>query len=323
MKITRVAAAIMFRSDVEFLLAQRPAGKPYPGYWEFPGGKIEAGETALEALSRELKEELDVEVIEATPWVTRTHVYTHATVHLSFFRVTRWQGEPRGLEGQAHVWQTVDQLSVGPMLPANTPIFRSLALPTVMRVSNIEGMGEAAWLQSLRSDTAALVQLREKSWCGDDERIMAMVESIATRNTATSGPQHPCVINSDMLATPAALGRIWSQNVGLHMTSAMLATATARPTYLTALAWWGASCHSRAEIERANAIGCDYAVLGPVKPTPSHPGAPGIGWDAFREWKADSAIPVFAIGGMNADDKAASRAAGAHGVACKRWRTVP
>ena len=102
MKITEVAAAVIERPDEGlFLLAQRPEGKPYPGYWEFPGGKIEAGETVAGALARELKEELGIEVHSSTPWITRVYVYTHATVRLHFRRVMRWRGTPRGREGQA------------------------------------------------------------------------------------------------------------------------------------------------------------------------------------------------------------------------------
>ena len=88
-KITEVAAAVIERPDGTFLLAQRPAGKPYPGYWEFPGGKIEAGESPRAALVRELREELGIEVREATPWITRVYAYTHATVRLHFRRTTR------------------------------------------------------------------------------------------------------------------------------------------------------------------------------------------------------------------------------------------
>ncbi|MBA2484433.1 MAG: NUDIX domain-containing protein, partial [Nitrosomonas sp.] len=78
------------RPDGSFLLARRPEGKPYPGYWEFPGGKIETGESPLAALERELQEELGIHITLAYPWITRVFTYTHATVRLHFFRVTTW-----------------------------------------------------------------------------------------------------------------------------------------------------------------------------------------------------------------------------------------
>ena len=134
-KITEVAAAVIERPG-EFLLAQRPEGKPYPGYWEFPGGKIEPGEDPYAALARELAEELGIEMTEATPWITRMYVYTHATVRLHFFRVTGWRGEPQPLEDQAIKWQVVGRPDVAPMLPANAPVLAALALPAVMVVSD-------------------------------------------------------------------------------------------------------------------------------------------------------------------------------------------
>ncbi|MFA7680083.1 MAG: NUDIX domain-containing protein, partial [Pigmentiphaga sp.] len=85
-----VAVGILQRQDGAFLLAQRPDGKPYSGWWEFPGGKLEANETALQALARELHEELGITLVTATPWVTLTHSYTHATVRLHFCRVSQW-----------------------------------------------------------------------------------------------------------------------------------------------------------------------------------------------------------------------------------------
>lgn len=103
-KIVDVAVGVMLRPDGSLLLGQRPEGKPYAGWWELPGGKLEPGETILQALARELKEELGVTVLESSTWVTHVHAYSHATVRLYFCRVTRWEGEPRGLESQALQW---------------------------------------------------------------------------------------------------------------------------------------------------------------------------------------------------------------------------
>src|SRR5690242_15621043 len=160
-----VAAAVIERPDQTFLLAQRPAGKPYPGYWEFPGGKIEAGEDARAALVRELGEELGIEVREATPWITRVYAYTHATVRLHFFRVTRWYGEPRPLEDQAIRWQRVEAPDVSPMLPANAPVLAALALPSILVISNAAALGIDAWIARLSERLTAehlIVQIREK-----------------------------------------------------------------------------------------------------------------------------------------------------------------
>lgn len=90
--VVKVVAGVLFDSAGRFFLASRPEGKPYAGYWEFPGGKIEAGETPLAALQRELQEELGIQVQQCTPWIHKHFVYEHATVELSFFRVTAWTG---------------------------------------------------------------------------------------------------------------------------------------------------------------------------------------------------------------------------------------
>jgi 8-oxo-dGTP diphosphatase len=116
--LTPVAVGILQRPDGQVLFAQRPPGKAYAGYWEFPGGKIEPGESAQDALVRELQEELGVHVTRATAWLTQQHVYPHAFVELRFFRVTDWQGDVRPQEGQQVAWQIPGAYTVSPMLPA-------------------------------------------------------------------------------------------------------------------------------------------------------------------------------------------------------------
>ena len=301
--ITEVAAAVIERPDGEFLLACRPEGKPYPGYWEFPGGKIEPGEDARAALVRELKEELDIAVREATPWITRVYAYTHATVRLHFYRVSAWDGEPKPLEDQAIAWQAPGATTVSPMLPANAPVLAALALPAVMVVSNASDSSFERWILALSARLAGergLVQGREKG-------IDALrVQHLLSRALARAEPfGAPVVVNSDCGHFPQAHG--------VHLTAAALAQAGERP----AQALVGASCHTRAELEKAAALGLDYAVAGPVKPTPSHPGAPGIGWDAFAVLVHGLPMPVYAIGGLVNGDLAEARRHGAHGIALR------
>jgi 8-oxo-dGTP diphosphatase len=119
--VTEVAVGVVVRPDGSFLLGQRPAGKPYEGYWEFPGGKLEAGESVEVALARELKEELDIDMRSCEPWRTLEHDYPHAYVRLYFCKVTSWEGEPRGMEGQAVSWQTLP-VALNPLLPAAQPV---------------------------------------------------------------------------------------------------------------------------------------------------------------------------------------------------------
>ena len=115
-----VAVGVMRKPDGSLLLAQRPPGKPYAGYWEFPGGKVESPESILDALKREFEEELGVTVLQADPWCCVEHVYPHAHVHLHFFIIHAWRGEPQSLEGQSFAWQGTVQ--VEPVLPATVPL---------------------------------------------------------------------------------------------------------------------------------------------------------------------------------------------------------
>ncbi|MCW5592948.1 MAG: Nudix family hydrolase, partial [Burkholderiales bacterium] len=286
-----------------FLLACRPGGKPYPGYWEFPGGKIEPGEDARAALDRELEEELGIRVREATPWITRVYAYTHATVRLHFFRVTAWDGEPQPLEDQAIAWQRVLSPDVSPMLPANAPVLAALALPAVMVVSNAVETGFDAWSLKLSAQVLGerlLVQIREKGL--EPQRVQFLLSRALTRGTPFGAL---VVVNSDCGA--------WPQADGVHLTSKALLEAQARPAGRVV----GASCHDAREVAHAAALGLDYVVVGPVKATASHPGAALLGWEGFAALVRDCPLPAYAIGGLTRADLAEARRHGAHGVALR------
>jgi 8-oxo-dGTP diphosphatase len=304
--LTRVAAAVILRGNGDVLLAQRPPGKAYAGYWEFPGGKLEPGETSRHALDRELREELGLEVVRAAPWFVQRYDYPHAYVELEFFRVLEWHGVPTGHDGQAFEWQTPGALAVAPMLPANTRVLAALALPTVYGVTCAEDLGEAEFLARAARAFAGglkLAVVREKAW--PSARLGAFAErmlALASRHGAT------LLLNGDE-ASARALGF-----AGLHWTAARLAAATARPADLVV----AASCHSRDEIAHAGALALDFAMLGPVRATPTHPAAAPLGFNGFATLVQGTTLPVFALGGLTADDLPAAIDHGAHGVALRR-----
>ncbi len=119
-----VAVGILMKQNGDVLLGQRPEGKPYPGYWEFPGGKVESDESIFDALKREFVEELGISLVSGEPWCCVEHVYPHAHVRLHFYISREWQGEPQSLEGQAFAWQ--GSVSVEPLLPATIPLIEWL-----------------------------------------------------------------------------------------------------------------------------------------------------------------------------------------------------
>lgn len=304
--ITEVAAAVILRPDGTFLLGRRAPDTFYPGYWEFPGGKVESGETPHAALVRELHEELEIKVLRATPWIMREHIYEHAHVRLHFFRVTAWRGEIRDHVHTAFAWQRAEALDVEPMLPANAPVLAALRLPDFYAITHAGEIGAAAQLDALERAVAGgtrLVQLREPALAPAQwAEFMRAALAVCRRHGALA------LVNGD-----AGLAQALGAD-GLHLPAAQLMRIEARPPF----ALVAASCHTREELERAAALGLDFAVLGPVQATASHPGRPGIGWPAFAALVENLPLPVYALGGMTRDDQEAAQDAGAQGIAAIR-----
>ena len=120
-KIVEVAVGVLIRPDGDFLLTSRPPGKVYEGYWEFPGGKLESGETVEQALRRELQEEIGISIGSVEPWKVETVDYPHALVRLNFCKVFDWSGDLHMHEGQTFAWQRLP-VTVQPVLPGTLPV---------------------------------------------------------------------------------------------------------------------------------------------------------------------------------------------------------
>jgi 8-oxo-dGTP diphosphatase len=307
--IVDVAAAVIQRPDRAFLLAQRPAGKVYAGYWEFPGGKVEPGEDSTRALARELHEELGIDVVRAYPWITRVFTYPHATVRLKFFRVLGWAGEPHPRERQAIAWQRIDAPMAAPMLPANAPVLASLALPVEYAITDAARRGVPAMLALLRERLEGglkLVQVREPE-LAEEERAVFSKEAIGLAR------RYGC---KALVKAPAF--SVSPGADGIHFTATELMKLKERPRGMLA----AASCHTRAELEHAMELELDFVAVGAVKPTASHAQGPLLGWDGLAALIAGSSVPVYAIGGLGDEDLESAWRAGAHGVAMIRgaWR---
>ena len=306
MPLTRVAAAVILRGDGSVLLAQRPPGKPYAGYWEFPGGKLEPGESPRHALDRELAEELGLRVRRAAPWLVQEFVYPHAHVELHFFRVFDYDGEPVGHDGQAFAWQRPGAFDVAPLLPANSRVLAALALPAAMGITCADDMGDEAFVARAALAIGRglrLVQVREKAWPS------ARRDALARSLLAIARPHGAKVVVNGEAEDAARVGAD-----GVHWTAATLARATVRPHGMIV----GASCHTRDELARAASLGVDYAIVAPVRATPTHPDATPLGWDGFARTIEGTRVPVYALGGLAPADLDAALDHGAHGIAMRR-----
>jgi 8-oxo-dGTP diphosphatase len=318
-KIIDVAVGVLLRPDGTVLLGNRPADKPWPGWWELPGGKLEPGESVMQALARELREELGIHIHTATPWVTYVHAYPTTTVRLAFCRVTGWDGEPQGLEGQLLSWVPLsDALDVPKLLPATYPPLRWLHLPEVYAISSAGSpQGLTAFKQRLTQglqEGVRLLQWREPGWPDGPSSAslkQAFEEVLAQCHAAGAR----VVVNS---VHPAAW---WAQSDGVHLRATDAQSLSARPE-MPSGHLVGVSTHNLPELQHARRLEADFAVLGPVLPTASHPGSPGIGWDEFRRLNQQAGLPVYALGGQSVDTLGQARSFGGHGFAgLRRWIT--
>lgn len=311
-KLVQVAVAILIKPDGEYLLASRPNGKGWAGWWEFPGGKIESGETPEHALIRESQEELGITPTQIQPWIKRRYDYpaTHdaeaKTVLLHFFFVHAWQGELTAREGQQFAWQHPRKLNVSPVLPANAPIMQALSLPPVYAISNVQEMGEPAFLHSLKQQLdhgLQLLQIRESQL--NSPALAKLSEQVLTLCA-------PYDCRSLLNGTPEQALQLGYQ--GVHLNSRRLLALPQKPDQLLV----GASCHDVEQLQQAQALQLDFALLSPVLPTQSHPEATGLGWEKFGEMLNGLEIPVYALGGMQPEHLAQALSYGARGIAMQR-----
>ena len=341
-----VVAGVLLDAEGRVLVAQRPRGAHLAGRWELPGGKLMPGESREAGLARELAEELGIRVLAACPLIRVEHRYPDRDVVLDVWRVGSYSGEPHGREGQPVEWRDVRSLDPADFPPADAPVLAALRLPPRYLVTPEPGLDWSAFLDRLaaRVDQGFdLVQLRAKSL-----EAPALVElgrqaaEICRHSGAT------LLVNAD----PEIARRCGAD--GVHLTSRRLArilrerpaadggspagfdsasgaaldtqasgresgtgggfcgSGGSKPFLI------GASCHDADDLEQARTAGCDFAVLGPVRATPTHPGALVLQWDGFERLARDAGLPVFGIGGLGGGDVASARRSGGHGVAAIR-----
>ena len=319
-----VVAGVIRDARGRILLARRTECRDLAGLWEFPGGKVEPGESPEAALVRELREELGIEARTGDALIRVPQQYPDKRLVLDVRRVDV-RGVPKGLDGQALAWVPPAKLASYPMPPADRPVVAALTQPDRYLVTPAPGDDDSAWMAGL---AAALthgvdrVQLRAP---GLDAARWERLAGHAARLCREAGAE---VLVNGNAGLAERLG------AGLHLRAAQLqqfvGAAHGRDAHGAEHRGHGpllpgqeprplaASCHDIDDLLRAQALGCDFVVLGPVLPTASHPGAPGIGWDAFAALRERVSLPIYAIGGLDPGDIGIARRHGGQGIAAIR-----
>lgn len=303
-----VAAGILAGENGRVLLMQRLPGKHLAGLWEFPGGKVEQGETIEQALARELDEELGIEVRACASLISLPWHYPGKSVRLHALRVTAWAGEPRAREGNPLRWVRAGEMDAAQMPPADAPIVTALRLPARYVITAKAGSGTFFAARDGLGQAGpknvpgpVLIQLRIPGASRE------AIRQVATQwLDAEPALRERLLLNHDV-DLAHELG------VGVHLRAAQLRELRERPLPMTS--WVGASCHDAEQLESAAQLGADFATLSPVRATASHPDAKPLGWPRFAQLVADARLPVYALGGVQPADLERAQAAGAQGVA--------
>ncbi|NOY72899.1 MAG: Nudix family hydrolase [Gammaproteobacteria bacterium] len=303
-----VVAVALFNRQNEVLLTQRLPGKHLAGCWEFPGGKIEANESPLTALKRELQEELGIKLSDARPLIKIAHRYPDRQVTLDVWQATAYDGVPHGKEGQALTWVATKNLKQWTLPAANDAIVTALQLSSHYLITpEPEQTSTAQFLLQLEKALTRgnrLLQFRAHTLSPDQYQataieVMQLCQRYETQVLLNTSIDQALELNAS----------------GVHLNSPRLHELSTRPPTIK---WLAASCHTTADIIHACNINVDFIVLSPVKSTLSHPDAKAIGWPTFQSQVKQSTVPVYALGGLTTHDTQQAWQHGAQGIAAIR-----
>lgn len=299
-----VVAGVIRDTRGRILLARRTEGRDLAGAWEFPGGKLESGESPEQALKRELHEELGIDIGTAEALISVPQRYSNKSIVLDVYTIQSYTGKPRGREKQALAWSPPEKLASYPMPPADRPVVAALTLPGALAITP-EFYGEKqAFLSCIEQQLNSgirLVQLRTQSPAGKKLKELALdIRTLCHAHDAT-------------LYINEAIALAKSLDCPVHLKSRQLMQADIE----SQLAGhpFSASCHTVEELSRAEKIAATFALLGPVLATKTHPEQKGIGWHGFSQLRNEVSLPIFALGGLGAKDLSIARNHGAQGVA--------
>lgn len=305
----QVAVAVIINDAREVLVALRDQQAHQGGLWEFPGGKIEAGESIMQALAREVHEELGIDIIHSSLFKSIRYAYPDKQVMLHVCLLDAFHGTPAGAEGQPLKWLPIDCLKPSMFPAANRSIIRALQLPQVYLITGAynSSIDFLSRLHSSLQRGVRLVQMR----CPE-------LDTITFSALAQQAARLCAQFNARLLlnTTPAIYHRIREQGceaVGLHLNGRLLNEIQQRP--LATDEFLSVSCHNLQDIAQAKQLAADCLLYSPIKATCSHPEAEPLGWPAFADAVAASDICSYALGGMQAEDIEQARAPGGQGIA--------
>lgn len=295
----------VLQKESKVCLALRQKHQSHANHWEFPGGKIEQDEMPIEALKREFLEELAVETHHWKPLIVIPWDYEKVSVRLHVYTTAEYSSEPIGNEGQQVKWFEIADLDKLTLPAANKGILLALQLADkYMITGNFSGFDDA--LQKLSSALESgieLCQLRAKE-LGTQEfsEIAQAAISLCHKHKTKILLNGKVELLTDF---PAA--------DGVQLASNLIYDYKTRPIAKNKLL--GVSTHTNEDIQQALKIDADFILLSPVKETSSHPGVPGIGWETFAQKVQSITVPVYALGGMKAEDVQVAKSHGGQGVA--------
>jgi len=314
MKLLQVAVGVVKNTEGQVLISLRDESLHQGGLWEFPGGKIESGESAEQALARELKEELAINVITATPLITVKHQYPDLAVQLNVFLVTHFSGDAKSCVDQLFKWVNPAELAHHEFPAANQPIITAAQLPPYYAILDDADADESLLLinlQKILTRGIKLIQLRLKTLPPETiEKFIELAYPLCKQQRA-------------LLLINSAVKNAENFTVdGIHLTSRHLMSVTRRPAFPRGTPeqthWVAASCHNLQELQHAQTIGADFAVLAPILATKTHPETEPLGWEQFTDLVSQVNLPVYALGGLSESGLDRVRQAGGQGVAAIR-----
>jgi 8-oxo-dGTP diphosphatase len=309
-KLVHVAVGVIVNADGKILIAKRPLSAHQGGLWEFPGGKVDVGETIEQALVRELHEELAIDVLTSQPLIQIRHHYPDKSVLLDVHKITQFLGIPIGNEGQPIQWVDAKELNNFAFPAANRPIISAINLPEKYAVTGayLDDVDFMARLNRVLAAGLRIVQFRVADF-GADTHESLLDETIQTVHQSNAH----LVINCSLAEFNHLARSLPDKKLGLHLNRRHAAIINERPVESHVL--FGVSCHNAEEIVHAQNIGADYLLLSPVLPTASHPSAKLLGWESFSALVELANIPVYALGGVGEEHVKTAQACGAQGVA--------